>query len=336
MIAGLIKAKRNYNPSLVSTGEGFLMAYRSEPEDFTVSEIVLAELDSEMKVLRNQRLKIPGAPAGRSFEDPRLFWFGGELHIAFSEAQYGLEKGWKSVQVYGKLKKGKNWTLPKVWYPKYGANDWTSKEKNWTFFEAEGALRCVYDMNAAGWVVLELEGDEVVQEWRHPAIEWNWGRMSGGTPAVRWGDRMLTVFHSWEGHKSRGRLYHMAFATFEAEAPHAPILMSARPIMSAQTRWGFPEGERWAPLCIFPGGLEIEGRDAIVAYGRNDLSMAIERFRVDGLVPMRQRKFSGGERRVRLIGNVMVGGRPAFAGTEVVLRRFTADSLITRGKAVAL
>lgn len=336
MVAGLIQAKRNYNPSLVSTGEGFLLAYRSEPKDFRVSEIVLAELNSELKVLKNQRLKIPGVAADRSIEDPRLFWYAGEAYIAFSVAHYGGEDGWKAVQAYGRLKKGKSWTLSQVWYPKFGANNWSSKEKNWTFFEAEGALRCIYDMNAAGWVVLELDGDEVVQEWRHPAIEWAFGRMSGGTPAVPWGDKLLTVFHSWQSHRERSRIYHMAYVAFEAKAPHAPLLISSRPIMTAMPRWGQPEGERWAPLCVFPGGIEVEGNQALVAYGRNDLSMAIDRFRIDGLGGVRQRRSSGPERRVRLTSAVLVRGRPAWPGTEVALPRYAADSLIARGKAVAL
>lgn len=337
MIAGLIKAKRNYNPSLVSTGEGFLLAYRSEPEDFRVSELVLAELDGDRQVLRNQRLKVPGVEAGCSLEDPRLFWFAGNLFIAFSIARYGLEDGWKCVQAYARLeKKGRNWSMARVMVPKYGANDWSSKEKNWTFFEAEGALRCIYDMNAAGWVVLELDGEEVVQEWRHPAIDWSWGRMSGGTPAVAWGERLLTVFHSWQPHQGRSRLYHMAYVALESNAPHTPTLISARPIMTAMPRWGQPEGERWAPLCVFPGGLELDGNQALVAYGRNDLSMAIDRFRIDGMGAVRQRRSYGKERVVRLTGSVMVRGRPAFAGTEVALPRYAADSLIARGKAVAL
>lgn len=337
MIAGLIKAKRNYNPSLVSTGEGFLLAYRSEAENFTVSEIVLAELGKDMKVLRNQRLKVPNAK-GCSFEDPRLFWFAGDLHIAFSIAKYGLVGGWKCVQVYGRLvRQGRSWTLSEVLTPRYGGNDWNSKEKNWTFFEAEGALRCVYDMGASGWTVLELEGEEVVNEWRHAPLSWKWGRMSGGTSAVDWEGVKLTVFHSWERHPRRHRLYHMGFLTFSATAPHAPIAISEAPILTAKDDWGAPEhAQNWLPLCVFPGGLEAYGNKALVSYGRNDLDCATQMFRIERLRKVRPRESHGRERRIRLLGDVMLDGRQVWSGTEAAVLAADAASLIARGKAVAL
>ena len=338
MIAGLIKAKRNYNPSLVSAGEGFLMAYRSEPEDFKVSELVLAELDGERNVLRNQKLKVPGVEKGCSLEDPRLFWFAEELYIAFSIARYGLEGGWKCVQAYGRLaKKGRSWSLTKVWVPKYGANDWSSKEKNWVFFEAEGVLRCVYDMGAAGWTVLELEGDEVVQEWRHPALRWRWGRISGGTPAVDWQGQKLAMFHSWERHPRRHRLYHAGWIAFAATAPHAPTLISPSPVLTAKEEWGMPEvAAGWQPLCVFPGGLEVYGHKALVAYGRNDLDCALDVLRFDRLQAVQPQPGLRGEVRIRLTGDVLIKGRPAWTGTEVAVMAADAASLIARQKAVPL
>jgi predicted GH43/DUF377 family glycosyl hydrolase len=338
MIAGLIQAKRNYNPSLVQTGEGFLLAYRSEPENFKVSEIVLAEMDAARNVLRNQRLKVPGAPAGCSLEDPRLFMYGDCPYIAFSMAKYGAKDGWKCVQAYGRLvKKGRNWTLAAVWVPKYGANDWSSKEKNWTFFEAEGALRCIYDMGAAGWTVFELDGGEVVQEWRHPALRWRWGRMSGGTPAVDWQGQKLTMFHSWEKHPRRHRLYHAGWVSFGATAPHAPSMISAEPVLTAKEGWGAPEcATGWQPLCVFPGGLELFGQKTLVAYGQNDLHCALQVLRVERLQRIGVRPSVRGEVRIRLTGDVMIGGQPAWAGTEVAVQAADAASLIARQKAVPL
>ncbi len=338
MIAGLIEAKRNYNPSLVRTGEGFLLAYRSEPENFKVSEIVLAEMDGARNVLRNQRLKVPGVEKGCSLEDPRLFVYGECTYIAFSIARYGLKEGWKCVQAYGKLaKKGRSWTVSTLWIPKYGANDWSSKEKNWTFFEAEGALRCIYDMGAAGWTVLELEGDEVVQEWRSSPVRWRWGRMSGGTPAVDWQGQKLTMFHSWEKHPRRSRLYHAAWLTFGATAPHAPMMVSSAPVLTAKEEWGAPDGAQgWQPLCVFPGGLEVSGHKALIAYGRNDLHCAIDAIRVEYLRQIAPTVSHRGEVRIRLTGDVMIKGQPAWAGTEVAVLASDAASLIARQKAVPL
>lgn len=338
MIAGLIKAKRNYNPSLVSTGEGFLLAYRSEPEDFKVSELVLAELDSERRVLRNQKLKVLGVEKDQSLEDPRLFWFAGDLFIAFSIARYGLENGWKCVQAYGRLeKKGRSWSVAKLMVPKFGANDWSSKEKNWVFFEAEGALRCIYDMGAAGWTVLELDGEEIVQEWRHPPLRWRWGRISGGTPAVDWQGQKLAMFHSWERHTRRHRQYHAGWVAFEAKAPHAPTLISPSPVLTAKEEWGAPEGANgWQPLCVFPGGVEVYNQKALVAFGRNDVDAAIEVVRIDRMHPVAGYQQPQGEVRVRLTGDVLIKGRPAWAGTEVAVLAADAASLIARQKAVPL
>ena len=333
---GLLSARRNYNPSLLAlSGGGFLFAYRTEAQGANVSTIALAVLDDELEVRSNTRLEVPCAPADASVEDPRLFTHQGEPWAAFTVARYsGL--GWWSRQAYAPLvKAGKRWKLGEVSFPVQGANDGSGMEKNWTFFSAEGQIRCIYDIGFARWIVAGLDGERVTDRWISDALEWRYGRMSGGTPAIPWKGDMLTVFHSFQTHPTRQRVYYAGALTFEAKAPHRPKLATPEPILVAREEWGRPEGADWAPLCVFPGGLVERDGGLLLAYGRNDLDAVIEPLEPPLMRTATIRPGSRHEVLVKLTRNVRVRGRHGTPGQLVSLSRVQAQMLITSKKAEA-
>lgn len=336
---GLLPARRNYNPSLLAlSGGGFLFAYRTEAEDaleIGVSTIALAVLDDVLAVQGNSRLTVPDAPADASVEDPRLFEHQGSPWVAFTVARY-TGQGLRSRQAYAPLvRDGKGWKLGEVLFPAFGANGGGGMEKNWTFFSAEGQIRCIYDLGFAKWTVLGLDGENVTERWVSDALAWSWGRPSGGTPATPWQGQLLTVFHSFVKHPTRQRFYHAGVLTFDAVAPHSPRLMSPQPVMTAREEWGRPAYAPWQPICVFPGGLVQRGNDLLVAYGRNDVDGVIESLELGPLAPAKIRPGSRHEVLLRLTGNVRVRGRHGSAGQIVSVPPSSARLLISRGKAEA-
>ena len=336
---GLIPARRNYNPSLLAlSGGGFLYAYRTEAateKEVGVSGIALAVLDDALEVQGNWRLELPDAPADASVEDPRLFDHQGRPWVAFTVARY-TGKGLRSRQAYARLRRaGKGWKLGEVLYPDYGANGGGGMEKNWTFFSAEGQIRCVYDLGFARWTVLGLDGERVTDTWIDAALEWPYGRMSGGTPAIPWNGDLLTLFHSFRDHPTRQRYYYAGALTFEALAPHRPKLATPQPVLVGREEWGRPEYAPWQPLCVFPGGLVQRGDELLVAYGRNDIDGVIEPLELPALAPATIRPGSRNEVLVKLTRNVRVRGRHGSPGQLVSLPPRDARLLIYSKKAEA-
>jgi predicted GH43/DUF377 family glycosyl hydrolase len=336
---GLLPARRNYNPSLLAlSGGGFLYAYRTEAKtekEVGVSGIAVAVLDDALAVQGNSRLLLPDAPADASLEDPRLFEHLGAPWVAFTVAQY-TGKGLRSRQAYARLlRAGKGWKLGAVLYPAFGANDGRGMEKNWTFFSAQGQIRCIYDLGFARWTVLGLDGERVTDTWIDDALEWPYGRMSGGTPAVPWKGDLLTVFHSFKDHPKRQRYYYAGALTFEALAPHRPKLVTPQPVLVGREEWGTPDYAPWQPLCVFPGGLVARDGQLLVAYGRNDLDGVIEPVELPAMAPATIRKGSRNEVLVRLTRCVRVRGRHGSPGQVVSLQPSAARMLIYSKKAEA-
>jgi predicted GH43/DUF377 family glycosyl hydrolase len=336
---GLIKARRNYNPSLLAlSGGGFLYAYRTEAEtekEVGVSGIAVAVLDELMAVQGNSRLKLADAPPDASVEDPRLFEHQGEPWVAFTVARY-TGKGLRSRQAYAPLlRAGKGWKLGQVLYPDYGANDGQGMEKNWTFFSAQGQIRCIYDLGFSRWTVLGLDGEQVTDRWIDDALEWPYGRMSGGTPAIPWKGDLLTFFHSFKDHPTRQRFYYAGALTFEALAPHRPKLATPQPVLMGREEWGRPDYAPWQPLCVFPGGLVAQGDQLLLAYGRNDLDGVIEPINLPAMAPATIRPGSRNEVLVKLTRNVRVRGRHGSPGQLVSLPPSAARLLIGGKKAEA-
>jgi predicted GH43/DUF377 family glycosyl hydrolase len=336
---GLLSARRNYNPSLLAlSGGGFLYAYRTEAvgePEVGVSGIAVAVLGDDLQVAGNSRLTLPGATSDTSLEDPRLFEHQGRPWAAFTVARY-TGQGLRSRQALAPLLRApKGWKLGEVVFPAFGANGGGGMEKNWTFFSAEGQIRCIYDIGHAKWTVLGLDGERVTDRWISDAVAWDWGRPSGGTPAIPWRGEFLTLFHSFVEHPTRQRQYYAGALTFGAVAPHAPRLISPEPMMVARDDWGRPTYAPWQPVCVFPGGLVEREGELLVAYGRNDVDGVIEPVETGPLVAARIRPGSRHEVLLRLTGNVRVRGRHGSSGQLVSVPPGAARLLISRGKAEA-
>lgn len=292
---------------------------------------------------KSQWLRFSGPTGTEHHEDARLFLFGGEPHVSFTELR-GYRPGvdYSCVMKYAKLRlKGEKWEIVDQWHPQFGRNDGRSKEKNWVFFEHGGELHAVY-ASAPGHQVIRLAGEVVTKVYDAPAPAWHFGPVRGGTtPILQPDGTFLTIFHSSLPTEVAPHFvrYYAAAYTFEAQPPFAPLRVSTRPLMVGSEADGHQVDPRyvegWKPYVVFPCGLvEADGRGDgwLVSLGVNDWQCAIARLRPDQLhlgaangtdIPARYFRRQNGTMPVPVYSD---GGRKKFLEWQVPRTTFGSAS----------
>lgn len=280
---------RHWNPGLLFYRDKFWMAYRyhrAETGDARCG-IAIVQIDpmTGETIGKSQRIALKGPTDTEHHEDCRLFMFRGEPMISYTEMT-GYQPGvdYTCVMKYAQLRLiGVRWSVVDQWQPRYGANTGYAKEKNWIFFESGGELHCVYSPGPEH-VVLKIEEDKVVTEYRTAGALWQWGSMRGGTPPVEYGDgELLSVFHSslpTEVPPHFVRYFGGAYA-FENKAPFRITRISELPIMAGSEADQHKVDPRyvagWKPFVTFPCGLVRHGSRLFCSLGVNDWQCAIAR-----------------------------------------------------------
>lgn len=231
----------------------------------------------------SQMLELPEKNGDEHQEDARLFCFRGEPYVSYTEMT-GYRPGvdFRCVMKYARLKlTGKKWSVVESWMPSYGKNDWTSKEKNWVFFEHAERLYCVYSGDPEH-VVLEIDRGRVVNEYRTPRAVWEWGVFRGGTPPIRNADgNFLAIFHSSIANEAPPHYtrYFAGAYLFEGAPPFRILGISPRPILSGSEEDGHEVDPRytagWKPYVVFPCGIVARKEKYLVSFGINDWQSAI-------------------------------------------------------------
>jgi predicted GH43/DUF377 family glycosyl hydrolase len=231
-----------FNASIIADGDGYVIAARN---GWRGSEIYAGRLDRQFRpagepvklYLRHHWF----ANYGR--EDPRLFQFGGALHIAFIGVVGGRMIR-HTNQMFARLSPGLQ--VEDIFHPRYaGRNLW---EKNWQFFESGQQLYAVYSF--APHKILRIEGNwaEVAYETPTPA-RWNPGtEVRGGASPVLVGDEFWCFFHS---RSERPRRYMAGVYTFQAEPPFRVRRITPDPILTADG--ATKPGDQYCPV-VFPCG----------------------------------------------------------------------------------
>ena len=239
----------------------------------------------------SQMLDLPETNGDEHMEDARLFTFGGQPYISYTEMT-GYRPGvdFKCVMKYARLSlKGTRWKVHETYLPRYGRNDWKSKEKNWIFFEDQGKLLAIYQTDP-DHRVLEIDGERVVREHVSPMPFWEWGTIRGGTPPVRLRDgSLLAIFHSSVATETPPHYvrYFAGAYRISGAAPYQILGISLRPIISASEEDGHKVDPRyvdgWKPYVVFPCGLVEAGKNYLVSFGINDWQSAIAKLPVDSI-----------------------------------------------------
>lgn len=210
-------------------------------------------------------------------EDPRLFVADGKLFLAYIELNGRHRDGLftqELVELSADLKSARRIPL------NYG-NNGTKTEKNWIFFDAgSGRIGIVYSLCPHKVAIISVEDGRLLEQHTTRGIAgWNFGTLSGGTPAMRASDDTFIHFlHSYIPHARRQRQYSVSAAIFSANAPYACIGVSEKPLVWASEEDPAivnPRRPNWNPLCIFPAGLVEHDGTWLVSCGINDSSIAL-------------------------------------------------------------
>lgn len=222
---------------------------------------VLLDLYSELEI-RYSRVKVSKFPMGFHVEDPRLFIYKDELYLSYTD---GYIMGQAKINPET-LQAENSFYLDKP----DPVNRQT--EKNWTFFDYEGKLMCVYD--ASKQEIFEMNGEKHTKLYETPFdTQWRWGQMRGGTSPIKVGDNYLSFFHSATDIrtiKGPGRQYFMGAYMFEGKPPFKPIAISKEPLLAGERISDHIPRLSNKIFVVFPAGIIRKENSYLISYGYND------------------------------------------------------------------
>lgn len=255
-----------YNPSIIRWKDRVLTTYRYHDRGDWRTRIAIH--DGE----KTKTIKFPEQFSDYSFEDGRLFTINSRLMLAYvvARSEHGLQN---AVQHYGQLvTDGEEWGVSQWWQPKYGNNDWSSMEKNWTPIVHDGRVFFVYQTNPEQ-IVLEMDGDKVVKVRKSKSPTWEYGDIRGGCVIPREG-KLLRFFHS---HTTEGPretyIYRIGCALMNSTPPFETIKVSPEPILAGNEKW--TPCKHWKQNVAFCCGAILSGDNILLSIGRNDCESAI-------------------------------------------------------------
>ena len=272
----LVPAARHYNPSIVRHKGRVYMAYRAEKYS-AVSQVAIAELDSEFTVARSVVVPLPMDFKDTHWEDPRLCEADGKLYLmaAFIRLvippvcqQRLFELDGDTFAVVREL--------PMTFGNRGGI------EKNWTPFELSGGgIGFVYKQRGPR-MVIEVESMKGHESEKCIATPQG-STLSGRSGPVRVGDSYLEFVGGWirlQNNPRAGR-YWFGCQMIRGQAPYDVLRYTPEPLCwgsEASPTIHSPRPHAGHPCCVFPGGAIIEKDDLIVSVGINDSYCGLMRF----------------------------------------------------------
>ncbi len=272
-----------FNPSIVRWSDGrLLLSFRSWEEGVQFPNLIgFVWLTEEFEVEGEpMMLSIYGdRPLAVSrAQDPRLIQVGSSYYIVYNNILNDVDLEVRRM-VWALLRfNGKEFYIENPQYITIFEGDKKNwREKNWAPFDLNGKLMFSYSLNPHR-VFEPLFGTEECKTvaLTQAQIDWKWGELRGGTPAILDGDEYFGVFHTFVDMKSvqsAGKKishYFMGAYRFQSEYPYALTQISPEPILGSQF-YNAPEYPTWKPLrVVFPGGIVFNNEFVWVVYGRQD------------------------------------------------------------------
>ena len=169
-------------------------------------------------------------------------------------------------------------------------------EKNWVPFVHNDTIHFVVHSNPPETYRMppatEAVKQDVTVEFVSVASEriqwpWQYGKISGGTPAVYDAElgRYVTIFHSKIRHERNGSLsgctketttYYMGCAVFAARPPFAFQHISVTALAGPDT-YTTPSQHYKGWKVVFPVGILLHASEIVISYGKNDFGTHVMR-----------------------------------------------------------
>lgn len=269
-----------FNPSIVKWKKSFLMSFRVNDEKlFSAKAIGIIVLDENFNVQSKPYiLKMPRVKNNAFFvhkkskireQDPRLITINDRIYMVYNNFQVGR-------MVVAELHfDGANFGLdnPICLMHFEGASS-DRIEKNWVPFEYDKKLLLTYSISPHKIFSIGSEIDGcTTYACTQSNIQWPWGEIRGGTPALLVDGKYLSFFHSSKWYRdgdSKKRFYFIGAYRFDAQPPFAITHVSSQPIMGKDFYKG-KEYKLWDDLrVVFPMGFVCDGDYIWLSYGKQD------------------------------------------------------------------
>jgi predicted GH43/DUF377 family glycosyl hydrolase len=285
-----------FNPSITLWQEKMLMSFRiRDAKARLTNKIGLIWLDENFNPASSPyilELSMNSSVTLSKQQDPRLITIGDSLYIVYSDALPGIlipevrRMFIAQVHFYGE----KFFTYAQEGLFYFENEDERRWEKNWVPFEYQGNLLLAYSLKPHR--ILRLLGLGKCETYASTSnsINWNWGILRGGTPALLDGDQYLSFFHSsisMATKHSDGKEiphYFIGAYTFSAEPPFAITHISSQPIIDKGFYSSLPY-KTWRPLrVVFPCGFIMKDNDIWIVYGKQDFEIWATKLDKKGLL----------------------------------------------------
>lgn len=273
-----------YNPSLVDFEDGFLMAFRydtyKEPIGLYLNDfyqhIGVVLLDKKFKP------KGPWQPCiGNRTYDPRLLKVGDTVHMIFaSPAPSDPNSNLSSRLNLCTL----NYSEEGISVSNLNALNVSFQEKwekNWVLFDYRNQLLLEYTISPH--VILKpslTDGsceEFIFNENNHATktINWPYGIIRGGTPALLVDGKYLGFFHSSKvDPHTKKYTYYIGAYTFLDDPPFTLEKASTSPFFHPDF-YSTPKNAKTRSHVVFPGGFVVNNNKIYLCYGENDDAIKI-------------------------------------------------------------
>jgi predicted GH43/DUF377 family glycosyl hydrolase len=260
-----------FNGSIVLYKGKLLFCCRADQKPwFDNIRLVVCELDFNFVPIKDT-IKLLNVGSDRGFyhvEDPRLVIINDRLNLIYGDGyrvyhailkdDLRVEK-WKNITNFGLM----------------GLKEHDTREKNWTPFDYKGELAIIYS-DAPRTIYFPYTGKVIFSEQN---IEWEFGQIRGGTPAIKWDNSYITFFHSALNEDKKtwfnGRTYFMGAYIFNLTPPFKVTKITKIPLMKGEDSPKNPIAE--VVKVVFPAGITQTHDSFFVSLGANDSSTGVLR-----------------------------------------------------------
>ncbi|MBY0529015.1 MAG: hypothetical protein K2P51_02365 [Rhabdochlamydiaceae bacterium] len=268
----------SFNPSVTKWKDSLVMCFRVrnsfsrlpdrigfvflDKEFNPIGEPILLEMDIS-------NLNAPSKP-----QDPRLITIGDRLFMVFSDKLTPLLRRMYIAEVHFDGKRF--YTEEPQALSEFENESKTRWEKNWVPFVYEDELLLSYSIEPHQ-VLSPIGNGKCATLAQTPLdLDWHWGPLHGGTPALLIDGQYLSFFQShlpMASVQSEGKVmphYFLGAYTFEAKPPFALTAASTAPIIGKHFYNG-PACKTWKPMrVVFPTGFFADEHNVFLFYGRQD------------------------------------------------------------------
>jgi predicted GH43/DUF377 family glycosyl hydrolase len=275
-----------FNAGMIPLGDHLLMSFRilPDPKNPFTSTLGVVLLDEDLKIINTPQIlsfRDADDPVPPRAADARLIEVGRKIYIIYEDNTHAVvtRSGFRLHIGELILNEGAFEVVNIQRITDYPTSNPLLREKSWVPFDYLRDLYLAYSIAPHRIFSYEPNSGKCSEAaMTNPDLQWDWGILRGGTPALQLpsGD-YLAFFHSvitMASVHSKDREiphYFMGAYTFEGHPPFAIKSMSKVPLAAEGFYSGASYKGRWGSVqCVFPCGFFMKNGLIYLSYGRQD------------------------------------------------------------------